>query len=161
MSENAERPKHAGGRPTEYRPEYCELVIAEMAKGYSIGAFAGGINVTRKTVSNWMETYPEFFQAVSRGKAVRLRQWETAAMQGAYTQQGGNATLIIFGLKNAGRGSGGEESDWTEPPQDVKVSGAVGTYDLRKLDDDGLKRLETTLAAIAVTGRDTSGDSET
>ena len=50
---------------------------------------------------------------------------------------------------------------WKEPPQDVKVSGAVGTYDLSKLDDDGLKRLETTLAAIAVTGRNTSGDSET
>ena len=38
-------------------------------------------------------------------------------------------------------------------PQAVNLSGNVGTYDLSKLDDDGLARLESILTTIAVTGR--------
>jgi len=53
---------------------------------------------------------------------------ETAAMKSAFTQQGGNATLIIFGLKNAGRAPAGEEDEWAEKSE-VKHSGAIGTFD--------------------------------
>jgi len=30
--------KHAGGRPSEYRPEYCQVVIDHMALGFSLTA---------------------------------------------------------------------------------------------------------------------------
>lgn len=50
---------------------------------------------------------------------------------------------------------------WKEPPQDVNLRGAVGTYDLSKLDDERLKLLESILGTVAVTRGDPSGDSET
>ena len=33
-------------------------------------------------------------------------------MKSAFTQDGGNATLIIFGLKNTGRAPAGQEHEW-------------------------------------------------
>ena len=32
--------KHPGGRPSEYRPEYCQAVIDFMAQGFWLTAFA-------------------------------------------------------------------------------------------------------------------------
>ena len=120
------------GRPTKYEPRFCALVVEDMAKGYSLGAFAGLIGVDRSTINEWIANYPEFSQAVKEGKALRLRQWETANMKGGFTKDGGNPTLIIFGLKNAGA------DEWVDRAE-VTYSGAVGTYDLSKLSDDELK----------------------
>ena len=69
---SGDQPKHPGGRPTDYRPEYCELVVAEMAKGYSLGAFAATVGVARRTITEWMAVHEEFSLAVSRAKAARL-----------------------------------------------------------------------------------------
>jgi hypothetical protein len=150
--------KHPGGRPTDYRPEYCEMVVEDMETGYSLAAFAGLIGVARRTITEWCAVHPEFSLAVSRGKAARLRKWETAAMQGAYTQKGGNATLIIFGLSNAGRGAAGEEDEWTAKTE-VKHSGTVGSYDLTKISDEDLERLEAILSGAAIAIDDSSGES--
>ena len=46
--------KHPGGRPSEYRPEYCEMVQEHMAKGKSLTAFAGSIKVSAFTVYEWI-----------------------------------------------------------------------------------------------------------
>jgi hypothetical protein len=106
-----------------------------------------------------MAEYPDFLLAVSRAKAARLKQWETAAMNGAFTQNGGNATLIIFGLKNAGRNPAGQEDEWAEKSE-VKHSGAVGSYDLSKLSDDELERVaeaEAILERVAISARGGQG----
>ena len=79
-------------------------------------------------------------------------------MQGAYTQKGGNATLIIFGLSNAGRGAAGEEDEWTAKTE-VKHSGTVGSYDLTKISDEDLERLEAILSGAAIAIDDSSGES--
>jgi hypothetical protein len=151
--------KHPGGRPTDYRQEYCDLVIAEMAKGYSLGAFAGTVGVARSTIQRWVAEHPEFSVAVGKGQAARLKQWETAAMKGAYSKDGGNATLIIFGLKNAGRAPAGEEDEWAEKTE-VKHSGAIGTFDLSNFNDDELKRFDEFLARAGIAaGSGPSGDS--
>lgn len=127
MAENIdkdEQPRipHAGGRPTLYRPEYAAQVEAEMAKGYSLGAFAGIIGVARNTLDEWAQRHPEFLGALRRGHAKRLLQWEKAGMTTAFPGapipggkrpgKDGNPALIIFGLKNASRGAGGD--DWGE-----------------------------------------------
>ena len=44
-------------------------------------------------------------------------------------------TLIIFGLKNAGRKPAGQEDEWAEKSE-VKHSDAVGSFDWSKLCDD-------------------------
>ena len=116
--------KHAGGRPSAYDPRYCDLVIEEMSKGFSLSAFAGLIGVSRPTLNNWMGQHLEFFEAVSRAKAARLLLWEKKALEIAEKGGGqGSATMVIFALKNMG----GEE--WREKHQ-VQHSGAVGLGDL-------------------------------
>lgn len=64
--------------------------------------------------------------------------------------EGGNVTAQIFWLKTRAR--------WKEQPTVHQHSGAVGQYDLTKVSDADLKRLEGILGA-AVTGGDTGGDS--
>lgn len=112
-----DEPKHAGGRPSKYDPKFCDMVIEDMAKGYSLTAFAGLIGVNRDTIDQWRKDYPEFSEAVTRAKAARLRDWETVAID-MRTKGGGpgGATITVFGLKNMG----GDE--WTDKSE-VKNTG--------------------------------------
>ena len=91
--------KGPGGRPTDYRPEYCEELVAHMADGASIASFAAEIDVARSTINEWAKVHPEFSEAVSRGKAKCAAWWERVGRNLAMTGEG-NATLTVFGLKN-------------------------------------------------------------
>ena len=105
------------GRPTKYEPRFCDMVVEDMGKGYSLTAFAGLIGVNKDTLNEWMSVHPEFSDAVTRGKALRLRDWETVAIELRKHGGGpGGATMTIFGLKNMGG------SEWTDT---TKVDAAV------------------------------------
>lgn len=145
--------KHPGGRPSKYDPAFCEVVVTEMANGFSLTAVSAIIGVTRATINNWMAEYPEFLEAVTRGKAIRLLHWERTAL--AVASQGGgpgSATMVVFGLKNMG---GDEWSDTTK----TEVSGPGGkpvqTEDVsaRELVSSRIARL----AARRGSGEDPSG----
>lgn len=47
-----------------------------------------------------------------------------------------------------------------KPTQSHEHKGAIGTYDLTKMSDDELDRLEAILGPLALAGGDTSGESE-
>jgi hypothetical protein len=64
LSESSEKQLRAP--PTHYDPRFAQLVIEDMAKGYSFGGFAGRIGVARKTINDWREKHPEFDQACDR-----------------------------------------------------------------------------------------------
>jgi hypothetical protein len=49
---------------------------------------------------------------------------------------------------------------WGKPSQSVHHSGSVGTYDLTKLSDDELDRLESILGPLAFDGGDQGGEGE-
>jgi transposase-like protein len=87
------------GRPTKYDPAYCEQVVAFLADGYSVAAFAGSIGVSRSTIYQWIDEYPAFSDAVKTGQAAAILWWEKANRNLALTGDG-NPTAIIFGLKN-------------------------------------------------------------
>ena len=96
MTEKAKRPI---GRPTKYKPEYCDMLVKHMAEGASMTSFAAEIDVSRETISEWSRVHPEFSVAVKKGKAKCAAWWERLGRTGA---MGGdvNPTLVIFGLKN-------------------------------------------------------------
>ena len=118
----------AGGRPTDYKPEYCEEVIAHMNDGASLTSFAASIGCARSSINVWMEANSEFSESVKIGKAKCAAWWEKTGRTNA-TEGGGNATLVIFGLKNMAA------DDWREK-QEIEHSGTVKH---EKLSDEDLE----------------------
>jgi hypothetical protein len=95
------KPKPEGyvtGRPTLYKPEYCQAVIDCMAQGYDLTAFAGTVDVARETVYDWIGRFPEFRHAVNIARAKRLLALQTKLLT---TKAGVGVTAAIFALKNA------------------------------------------------------------
>jgi hypothetical protein len=104
------------GRPTDYKPEYCQMLIDHMAEGFSFESFAGLIGVTRSTIYEWVSAQPEFSDAKQRGFEASRLTWEkigsTIAKSGT-----GNATAFIFNMKNRFR------EDWNDK-QTIEHQGA-------------------------------------
>lgn len=96
-----------GGRPSKYKATYCDLVIEHMSEGASLTSFAAEIGVSRATINVWMEEHPRFLEAVGIAKAKCAAWWEKTGRKTA-ENGGGNATLVVFGLKNMG------PDDWRE-----------------------------------------------
>jgi len=90
-------PNYRTGRPTTYKPEYCDQVEAWMGKGHSLTSFAGSIKTNKDTIYAWMNTHTEFSDAVSRGHAARLVPWEEKLL---HAEKGGEVAATIFALKN-------------------------------------------------------------
>lgn len=86
------------GRPSEYRPEYCDMVIEAMSEGISLTGFAGMIRVARETVYRWMSVHREFSDAVARARGARVLWWERKLMR---SRKGAETTASIFALRNA------------------------------------------------------------
>lgn len=85
------------GRPSEYRPEYCDLIIQVMSEGVSLTAFAGVVGVARDTVYEWIKVHREFSDAWSRAKPKRLLWWERKLQR---SRKGAETTASIFALRN-------------------------------------------------------------
>ena len=57
-----------GGRPTDYRPEYCEQARKLCQFGATLAEVAHFFDVTVPTICSWQNTYPEFFNAMKLGR---------------------------------------------------------------------------------------------
>jgi hypothetical protein len=65
------------GRPTDYRPEYCEQVIAMGEQGYSVVEMCAELKVVRNTlVTEWPKANPEFLTALTHAKQLSQAWWE-------------------------------------------------------------------------------------
>lgn len=91
--------KAATGRPSKYDPAFCAKVVEYLAKGHSLTAFAGYIGVARSSIFKWADESPEFSDAIKVGQAKAVLFWEGVLIDLA-TNGGGNATAVIFALKN-------------------------------------------------------------
>jgi hypothetical protein len=92
-------PNYTTGRPSDYRPEYCEAVIEKARElGLSLTAFAGVIGVSQDTVHEWKKRHSEFSEACSRAKAARVLWWE---LKLGRSRKGAEVTASIFALRNA------------------------------------------------------------
>lgn len=81
------------GRPSEYRPEYCELVKQLGAEGDSKAQWAKAIGVSRQTLENWAKAHPEFMDALAHARDLELAWWESKAKEGIFLGGGFNANL--------------------------------------------------------------------
>lgn len=130
----------AGGRPTKYSDAYCSEVIEFLSKGHSVTAFAGHIGVSRASIFNWANEYPEFMDAIKAGQAGATKFWEAILVKVA-SEGGGNATAAIFGLKNRAH------EDWADKvinEHTGKDGGPIETADVT--DQEAARRIAFTLA---------------
>lgn len=80
------------GRPTDYKPEYCEKIIELGRLGMSKAQMAREFDVARMTLENWAAENPKFLDALTRARDLALAQWEDRGDQGLELQ-GFNAGL--------------------------------------------------------------------
>lgn len=66
MTEN----KRPVGRPTKYRPEYCELAYNYCLLGATDSRLADFFDVEESTINNWKHEFPEFMESIKKGKEV-------------------------------------------------------------------------------------------
>jgi transposase len=77
MTETTE--KRPVGRPTLYKPEYCEEVIALGKIGKSVEAIGAILGVGTKTLYNWRDQHEDFLHALDMAKEFELQWWEDIA----------------------------------------------------------------------------------
>lgn len=91
----------ATGRPTKYKPEYCQLLLEHCEKGLSFEAFAGVVRVCVDTLLEWANKHPEFSLAKKEASALSRLFWERLGIRIAAGQlKNANAAVYIFNMKN-------------------------------------------------------------
>lgn len=96
------------GRPTKYKPEYCQSIIQFFETDYYehgenipwICTYAKTIGVYTSTVNRWgspddPNSIPEFCEALKECKAIQEKKIAEGGLSGKL-----NSTMCIFALKN-------------------------------------------------------------
>lgn len=90
------------GRPTTYKPEYCEMLIEHMREGFNFETFAAKLNYQSKSsLYKWLDKHEDFREAKGIGEALAQQWWfNLGKMAAAGKVPGFNATVWIFTMKN-------------------------------------------------------------
>lgn len=137
------------GRPSKYKPEYGDILIQHMKKGYSFESFGAIVRVNRDTLYEWASKHEEFSDAKKLGQTDSLYFWEQQGIDGLYNittrdADGGSNTVSlntsawIFSMKN--------RHNWTDKREitaDVKTTDS-SSDEIKELAEwlKNLKRME-------------------
>lgn len=98
---------------TEYKTEFCEMLIEHCKAGHDIQSFSAVINVSRATLYRWLDKHEEFKQAHEIGKEAcrmrvikRLQDFADGKMP-----RGANVVAAIFLAKVYGFRDDGKQED--------------------------------------------------
>jgi hypothetical protein len=116
------------GRPTLYRPEYCDQVVEWMAKGFTATAAAGKMGFYYDLFNDWAKKHPEFAQALKEGRAERIAKLEEELMSLGGSKDGPMVTARIFALKCA------QSEEWRERAEDQAVNVQINEIKLKIVD---------------------------
>lgn len=127
------------GRPSLYKPEYCDKVLELGAQGYSVVEMAAAIGVARNTIeTQWPEAHPEFSQAFAHARDLSQAWWEE---QGRKNLTADKFQAQLYSRSMAAR----FPKDWRESkllgsdPDNPLPSAPM--IDLTKVSDEALKVL--------------------
>lgn len=96
------------GRPrAEFKPEYCDMVIKHMERGFSFESFAGVLGCSKELLYSFVERHPEFADAKREAFERSRLFWENIAIDNIVEHnipgEGSrklNSTAWIFNMKN-------------------------------------------------------------
>lgn len=118
MTEEAPK-KRPVGRPSKYKPEYCEQIIELGKEGKSIAQMAAAFDVDKASIFDWAAAHEDFSTALARAKAYSQTWWEDAAQKNL-SDRNFNAQLWLKSVASRFR------EDYTEK-QVTEVSGPGGS----------------------------------
>jgi len=134
--------KRPVGRPSLYRPEYCEKVIELGKQGCSPAEIASELDVDRATLIRWSDEYEEFRTAMTRAKVHEQAWWERAGKAGMIADKF-NAQVWTKSVTARFREDYTEKRD--DAPQITIVTNSA--VDVRQLDDDAREALRLALTS--------------
>lgn len=117
-SESQTEIQRTPGRPSSYRPEWCEQVIELGRIGKSICQIAAALDVDRKTLANLAGKHPELADALHRSRELAQAWWEDLGQKGCQTRDF-NAQAYSLQVRNR------FPQDWRERT-DLAVGGPDG-----------------------------------
>lgn len=68
MATKKAAPRRKVGRPTKYKPEYAHMALRHCLLGSDNAGLAALFKVDVRTISEWIDTIPEFSQAIYEGR---------------------------------------------------------------------------------------------
>jgi transposase len=115
------------GRPSKYKPEFCEALEKHMAEGLSFETFAATIGVCEDTLHEWNRVHEDFSESKRRGLNSCKLYWEKLGRDKILSTswKGGSESLnaAVYRLNMANR------FGWRDR---VEHSGAVDTSGAKK-----------------------------
>jgi hypothetical protein len=87
--------------PSRYKPEYCEALLDHFRGGGTASTFGGTVGVTRRTVDNWKEQFPEFAEAADIGEQIHVFQCEKEHWKLA--KEGAKTGALEYRMQNMGK----------------------------------------------------------
>lgn len=100
---NTEKPaaKPTLGRPSKYDPTKLPAIISLMSEGASLVEVAVMLGISRETLYQWVDTYPDFSDTIKKGKELCNAWWEGEARKALMLRDKDfNATLWYMNMKN-------------------------------------------------------------
>lgn len=109
------------GRPSDYMPEYCELVIELGKEGKSVAQMASYIGTSKQALMRWVEANEEFRTAMEIARSHAQSWWETIGQNNIISSPGATLNSGVYSRSMAAR----FPDDWREN-KGVEVTGAGG-----------------------------------
>ena len=125
-----EATKNPVGRPTDYKPEYCERVVELGKEGFSHAQIAAELDVCRNTLYNWANDNPEFLSAILKARDYSQAWFEKVAQNNMLTPTPGFSAQLW-----AKQVSARFPDDYTDK-QKQEVSGTLSGLTVRFVKSD-------------------------
>ena len=111
------------GRPTDYKPEYCDQVIEMGNIGMSVVEMAATLGIVKSTMTDlWPVAHPEFKVALTQARECAQSWWETMGRVNLIMPQGsGTFQAAVWSRSMAAR----FPADWREKSE-TTLQGADG-----------------------------------
>lgn len=137
--------KRPVGRPSLYRPEYCEQVIELGREGHSFTAIAALLDVDKATMLGWVSTHAEFSTALTRAKQLEQLWWEEVGRRSLFADK---FQSVVWKTSMAAR----FRDDYTERKEMTGANGGpiqlqAVTLPIEDMEDDEVDQIEAVLTA--------------
>lgn len=145
--------KRPVGRPSLYKPEYCDMVVELGKEGHSLTAIAALLDFDKATLLDWKAKHEEFATALTRAKQLEQLWWEEAGRRALYSDK---FQSVVWKTSMAAR----FREDYTERKE---MTGAGGgpiklqavTLPVDDMDDEDVEQIEAVLTAALEKAKDT------